>query len=195
MEQSLPSATKVEKLYPPKLSPIFRKSSSSEVVFFSANDTQVNQVFWRFFLMISKIHTLWWSPLTTYTKTLGVDWNPCSDHFWFTVTELASLENLTKHALVSDIVKTFDVLGWFSPSIVKAIFFLQRCWEQKLDWYNPFSSAIHDVCYSWCSELRLLAEKQNHVVTMTRQGFIWRNWVGGGYKMYTPTSSGHTHFY
>ena len=25
--------------------------------------------------------------------------------------------------------------------------------------------------------------------------FIWRNWVGGGKKINTPTYSGHTHFY
>ena len=34
---------------------------------------------------------------------------------------------------MSDIAKTFDVLGWFSPTI-KVKFLLQQLWEQKVDW-------------------------------------------------------------
>ena len=48
-----------------------------------------------------------------YTKTLGIAWNATSDHFRITVAQLPPLEKLTKRALVSDIAKTFDVLGWF----------------------------------------------------------------------------------
>ena len=42
----------------------------------------------------------------------------------------------------------------------QANFLLQCCLEHKLDWDNPVPSAIHDVWYSWRSELPLLAEKQ-----------------------------------
>ena len=50
-----------------------------------------------------------------YTKTLGVQWNSGIDHFRLTVVEFPKTENLTKRLLVSDIARTFDVLGWFSP--------------------------------------------------------------------------------
>ena len=53
----------------------------------------------------------------TYTKTLGIEWNATSDHFRLTVTDLPQLHNFTKRALVSDIAKTFDVLGWFLPQL------------------------------------------------------------------------------
>ena len=46
-----------------------------------------------------------------YTKTLGVEWNSIMDHFRLTVSELPPVDKLTKWALVSDIAKTFDVLG------------------------------------------------------------------------------------
>ena len=49
-----------------------------------------------------------------YTKTLGIEWNVALDHFRITIPDLPPLDNLTKRMLVSDIAKTFDVLGWVS---------------------------------------------------------------------------------
>ncbi len=44
------------------------------------------------------------------------------------------LETLTKRGLVSDVAKTFDGLGWFSPSTTIAKVLMQRLWELKVDW-------------------------------------------------------------
>ena len=63
-----------------------------------------------------------------YTKTLGIEWNPTFDHFRLTINELPQCDNLTKRGLVSDIAKTFDVLGRFSPTIIKAKILLQKVW-------------------------------------------------------------------
>ena len=85
------------------------------------------------------------------------------------------LENLTECALVSDIAKTFDVLGWFSPSIVKFCFR-----EQKCDWDDPVPSSIRDSWYNWRSELHLLVErhisrcyfdKTSQIVSLDLHGF------------------------
>ena len=46
-----------------------------------------------------------------YTKTLGLEWNASMDCFHLTVADLPPLENVIKRLLVSNIVKTFDVLG------------------------------------------------------------------------------------
>ena len=46
-----------------------------------------------------------------YTKTLGIQWNANMYHFRLTVAELPPIETITKRILVSDIAKTFDVLG------------------------------------------------------------------------------------
>ncbi len=40
----------------------------------------------------------------------------------------------SKRALVSDIAKTYDVLGWFAPVIIKAKIMLQKTWESRVDW-------------------------------------------------------------
>ena len=94
-----------------------------------------------------------------YSKTLGIEWNATSDHFRLTVADLPSQERLTKRALTSDIAKTFDVLGWFSPTIVKAKVLLQRLWEEKVQWDDPVPQDLYQIWSQWRSELGLLAEK------------------------------------
>ena len=55
-----------------------------------------------------------------YTKTLGIQWNAMKDHFKLAVTDTPPLESMTKRGLVSEVAKTYDVLGWFSPSIYQS---------------------------------------------------------------------------
>ena len=87
------------------------------------------------------------------------DISPC-----YLVSKLLTSDYLTKWLLVSDITKTFDVLGWFSPSIIKAKILLQCCWEQKLNWDDPVPSAMYDAWYNWRSCLR---RNVFHVATLT----------------------------
>ncbi len=94
-----------------------------------------------------------------YTKTLGIEWNPSEDHFRLTISDPPPLDNITKHALVSDVAKTFDILGWFSPSTIKVKILLQQLWEQKIGWDDPVPSHIQDNWFQWHSELHLLSEK------------------------------------
>ena len=94
-----------------------------------------------------------------YTKTLGIEWNASLDHFRLTVASLPATVNVTKRTLISDIAKIFDVLGWFSPSIIKAKILLQRLWESKIGWDDMLPPVIHQTWQQWTSELHLLAEK------------------------------------
>ena len=94
-----------------------------------------------------------------YTKTLGIEWNARQDHFRLTVAELPPITNITKRALVSDIAKTYDVLGWFSPAIIKVKILLQQLWEQKVGWDDPVPQSILDVWLQWRSELHFLTHK------------------------------------
>ena len=94
-----------------------------------------------------------------YTKTLGIEWNASQDHFRLTVAELPPITNITKRALVSDIAKIYDVLGWFSPAIIKVKILLQRLWEQKVGWDDPVPQSILDVWLQWRSELHFLTHK------------------------------------
>ena len=115
-----------------------------------------------------------------YVKTLGIQWNSIMDCFRLTVTELPPLERVTKRFLVSDVAKTFDVLGWFSPTIITIKILLQRLWEQKVDWDDTVPSPIQDVWLRWRSELNLLTQKfipryyfpkESHIISMELHGF------------------------
>ena len=64
-----------------------------------------------------------------YVKTLGIQWNSKKDVFCLTMSDPPSNQSLTKRSLASDVAKTFDILGWFAPSTIKAKILLQRLWE------------------------------------------------------------------
>ena len=96
-----------------------------------------------------------------YTKTLGLEWNSTSDQFRLTVSELPPTEGLTKRLLVSDVAKTFDVLGWYLPTIIKAKILLQMLWSEKVGWDDPVPEAIIEQWSQWRKQLRLLS---NHCI-------------------------------
>jgi len=105
-------------------------------------------------------------PCNTSLLISGIP-NPC---MWSqTVAELPPLEAITKCLLVSDIAKTFDVLGWFSPSTVKMKILLQQLWELKVGWDNSVLPSIHDVWLQWRSELKLLCSEQSLGATSPRE--------------------------
>lgn len=94
------------------------------------------------------------------TKALGdrVVWNDKSDTCKLTIPPPPSQVALTKSVLVSNITKTFDALGWFSPTLITAKVLLQRCWEQKINWDNSVPPDIKDAWYARRTELHLLSE-------------------------------------
>ena len=84
-----------------------------------------------------------------YTKTLGIEWNVSRDHFRVNVTELPPIQCMTKRSLVSDIAKTFDALGWYSPTIVKAKILLQMLWLEGVNWDDCVPNAILEEWSKW----------------------------------------------
>ena len=92
-----------------------------------------------------------------YTKALGLEWNTTFDHFRLTIPDSPLPDTITKQILVSQIAKIFDVLGWFSPVLIKMKILLQRLWEEKVDWDDPIPSSIHDSWLHLRSKLSLLS--------------------------------------
>ena len=71
--------------------------------------------------------------------------------------ELPSLGNVTKRAVASSIAKTFDVMEWFSPTIITMKILLQRLWELKIGRDDLIPEDMRDVWLQWRSELKLLS--------------------------------------
>ena len=128
---------------------LLRKWSSSELEVIQHIDPELREQ--------KHVHSI--SDAREYTKTLGVEWNVSLDHFRITVATPPPHETLTKRLLISNIARTFDVLGWFSPTVVKAKILLQRLWEKKVQWDDPVPSELEQTWSRWISELGLLTEK------------------------------------
>ena len=95
-----------------------------------------------------------------YTKTLGLEWNAVLDHFRLAISSPSYQEGtcMTKRMLISNIAKIFDILGWFSPTIIKVKILLQKLWQTKLEWDDPIPTHIQEVWQRWESELQVLSE-------------------------------------
>ena len=94
-----------------------------------------------------------------YTKTLGVEWNTVMDHFRLKVAELPPIDSVTKRFLISDVAKTFDVLGWFSPCTIKMKILFQQLWEMKVSWDDEVPDPVRDAWLRWRSEMSMLTTK------------------------------------
>ena len=94
-----------------------------------------------------------------FAKALGVEWNASVDCFRLSASEFPSLEVLTKSALVSDVAKTYNILGWFAPSIIYVKILLQRLWERGIAWDEPVPEDIRDSWEKWKRELPVLTKK------------------------------------
>ena len=91
-----------------------------------------------------------------FTKVLEIEWDSVSDSFRPLLSTFAPFQNLTKRALILDIARLFDVLGWSSPVMIKPKVLLQRLWEERLDWGAPAPQVIQDIWKRCCSEIPVL---------------------------------------
>lgn len=94
-----------------------------------------------------------------FAKALGIEWNSVRDCFRLTVSEFPVHDTLSKRALVSDIARTYDVLGWFAPSVVMVKILLKQVWEARIDWDDTVPPVIADTWDKWRRELPLLTNK------------------------------------
>ena len=92
------------------------------------------------------------------TNTLGLQWETTSDQFCVTISQMPADKDITKRDLISGIARMFDVLGWFSPAVIKVKILYQRLWEQKVDWDDPVPINIQSVWERWRSELPQLTK-------------------------------------
>ena len=59
---------------------------------------------------------------------------------------------------MSDIAKTYDVLGWFAPVIIKAKILLQKVWESGVDWDEDVPESVAEEWSLWSSQLKFLSQ-------------------------------------
>ncbi|XP_022828339.1 uncharacterized protein LOC111357764, partial [Spodoptera litura] len=78
-------------------------------------------------------------------KALGIVWNLKTDTFQYNLTlPEAENYNVTKRAILSDIQRLFDPLGWIAPSTVMAKILLQKLWLEKVNWDQNVSKTLRE---------------------------------------------------
>ena len=64
----------------------------------------------------------------------------------------------TKRGILSDISKTFDVLGWIAPVILPMKVLFQQLWKLEVKWDDPIPEPLRLCHQTWREELPLLAD-------------------------------------
>ena len=93
----------------------------------------------------------------TYPKALGVAWDSREDSM-FTSINLPDSYSASKRGVISDIARTFDVLGWIAPVILPMKLLYRDLWQTKVDWDDTISQEHQDRHSMWREELPLLKE-------------------------------------
>ncbi len=93
-----------------------------------------------------------------HAKALGMAWDSTADTLYVSVGIINS-HSSTKREVISDIARTFDILGWMAPAIVVMKILFQRLWELKLGWDEEIPSDLQEHHQQWKAQLPLLKDK------------------------------------
>ena len=114
---------------------------------------------------------------TTHSKALGLHWDSSRDVMSPAIST-APLTSSTKRGLVSAIFRTYDVLGWMSPTTLLMKILIQGLWKAGKGWDDPAPETSVKAYQEWREELKFLAEKtlprryhQDHPTSITLHGF------------------------
>ena len=91
-------------------------------------------------------------------KALGIHWDTGRDQFHDATPSLSPHAGPTKRQVVSDVARTFDILGWFSPAVVIVKILLQKLWKLGMTWDEPVPESLAAVWRSWTDELHYITD-------------------------------------
>ena len=91
-------------------------------------------------------------------KALGLHWDIKADNFHVSVPSISDEVVPTKRLIASSAAKVFDVLGWYSPVVLKAKLILQQLWTLNLSWDEPIPEDFAQHWRNWSSQLNYISE-------------------------------------
>ncbi|XP_047985759.1 uncharacterized protein LOC125225987 [Leguminivora glycinivorella] len=92
---------------------------------------------------------------TSPVKVLGMEWNPSTDAFTFTVNPLH--EKCTKRNILSELARIFDPLGFLTPLTLSFKRIIQDLWTLGLDWDVVAPPNINQSWLRYRTDLELLS--------------------------------------
>ena len=114
----------------------------------------------------------------SYPKALGVIWNSKQDAMSTDVIQPGT-STPTKRGILSNVSKTFDVLGWITPAIFPMKLLLKQLWKSKKGWDDPIDEEAELRHKEWREELSQLSDislprcyfSEEKTVSVSLQGF------------------------
>ena len=114
-------------------------------------------------------------------KALGLQWDSQLDHMSPSIHTPSSYRT-TKRGIISDVSKTFDVLGWIAPAVLPMKILFQSLWEKEQEWDGSAPPSVIEEHSKWRQQLPCLSSKhlprcytipssQSSIITQELQGF------------------------
>ena len=99
------------------------------------------------------------SQLSEQPKALGLPWDSQNDVMSPSI-HLPSSYRQTKRGIVSDVSKTFDVLGWIAPALLPMKVLFQSLWERGQEWDGAAPPHVVEEHAKWRQQLPCLSTKK-----------------------------------
>ena len=125
------------------------RSSSSEVIDSIPLDLQEK--------LLTKDATT--SQTSAQPKALGLQWDSKDDVMSPSI-HIPSDYKQTKRGIISDVSKTFDVLGWIAPAILPMKILYQSLWERGQEWDAAAPPHVVEEHAKWRQQLPCLSTKK-----------------------------------
>ena len=95
----------------------------------------------------------------SHPKALGLEWDSRLD-LMAPAIQPPEHYNTTKRGIVSDVSKTFDILGWIAPAVLMMKLLYQQLWQLKTGWDEQIPPDLIDHHSTWRQQLPVLSSKQ-----------------------------------
>ena len=96
---------------------------------------------------------------STYPKALGLEWDSRTD-IMTPCINVSPHYQPTKRGIISDVSKTFDILGWISPTILAMKLLYQHLWEKGQEWDDTVPPSLAEQHSKWRTEIPCLSNRQ-----------------------------------
>ena len=115
----------------------------------------------------------------THSKALGLEWDSAKDLMAPSIF-VSPIYKPTKRGIISDVSKSYDILGWIAPTTLLMKLLFQQFWRKGQGWDDPVTREDKLLHLQWRSDLPLLCEKKlprryssqsNHILHQELHGF------------------------
>ena len=96
---------------------------------------------------------------SSHPKALGLEWDSRRDCMSPSINMSISYRS-TKRGIISDVSKTFDILGWISPAVLSMKLLYQQLWEKGQEWDDTVAPDLAEHHAKWREELPCLSQRQ-----------------------------------